>query len=116
VELRLTYTKPDRTRVDFWGFHDGGPFYRMQPCQDLVTAGFCLGAAGERYLVYLPDGGTTVLRTVGGRTYDVTWIDARNPSRRVSRGQAPRQRHLQLTAPRDDGDWLVMVTATVQPG
>lgn len=98
-----------------WDFMETIPFYRMSPCQDLVTDGFCLGAAGERYLVYLPDGGTTVLRTVGGRSYDITWIDARNPSRRLARGRAPRQRDLQLTAPRDGGDWLVMVATGQGP-
>ena len=37
------------------------PFYEMKSSGDLVDAGWCLAKPGEVYLVYLPDGGSTVL-------------------------------------------------------
>jgi hypothetical protein len=90
-----------------WDFFETVPFYRKAPCQELVSAGYCLGEEGRQYLVYLPEGGSVDVRLPAGR-YAVEWIDARDPSRR--RHDPPIRAGRRLTAPAEGDDWLVYLT------
>jgi hypothetical protein len=90
-----------------WDFFEAVPFYRMAPCQELVSAGYCLGEEGRQYLVYLPEGGSVDVRLPAGR-YAVEWIDGRDSSRR--RPAAAFRIGSRLTAPAEGDDWLVYLT------
>lgn len=86
-----------------WDFFEGVPFYRMRPCQDAVTAGYCLGEPGREYLVYLDQGGSVDV-AVSEELYAVEWINARDttdvrPAGFTTTGAG-------LTAP-DGSDWLL---------
>lgn len=56
----------------FWG--QKLPFYDMVPSSHLVERGWCLAKPGEVYLIYLPEGGSTVLTAEQG-DYSVQWFD-----------------------------------------
>jgi hypothetical protein len=86
-----------------WDFFAGVPFYRMRPCQDAVTAGFCLGEAGREYLVYLEAGGSVDVAATEG-TYRVEWINARDTTDVRLAGTTTTGHG--LAAP-DDEDWLL---------
>jgi len=86
-----------------WDFLAGVPFYRMRPCQDAVTAGFCLGEPGREYLVYLDEGGAVDVTLTEG-TYRVEWINARDTSDVRMAGTTTTGQD--LAAP-DDEDWLL---------
>ena len=87
-----------------WDFMETVPFYQMRPRQDLVTEGFCLAEAGAAYLVYLPNGGRTDVDVERGRTYEVTWVNARNPAKQAPGGKTKDGRGLR--AP-DTDDWVL---------
>ena len=87
-----------------WDFMETVPFYQMRPRQDLVTEGFCLAEAGAAYLVYLPNGGRTDVDVERGRTYEVTWVNARNPAKQAPGGKTKDGRGLR--AP-DTEDWVL---------
>lgn len=89
-----------------WDFMESVPFYRMSPHQDLVTAGFCLAEPGEHYLVYLPTGGNVDLRLEGKRSYEVTWVNARDTKQRRPAGTITSGDN--LTAP-DVGEWVLYI-------
>jgi len=84
------------------------PFPLMQPRNDLVEANaFCLAQPGKAYLVYLPDGGQTTLRTQpADRGYALTWIDPRT-GERSRRGRVSSET-IALDAP-GAGDWSAIV-------
>lgn len=46
----------------------------MVPSSHLVERGWCLAKPGEVYLIYLPEGGSTVLTAEQG-DYSVQWFD-----------------------------------------
>jgi CubicO group peptidase (beta-lactamase class C family) len=53
VALNVTYTRPDNTTVDFWGFYDGGSTWRIRFMPDRIgtwkyDARFADGSAGKR--------------------------------------------------------------------
>ena len=49
---------------------------RALPLPPLASTGYCLAAAGQQYLVYLPEGGeATVDLTAAGGTLQVEWLD-----------------------------------------
>lgn len=84
------------------------PYPHMEPRNDLVTGNaFCLAKLGEVYLVYLPEGGETVLhaeQVAQGHTAE--WIDPRTGKHRRSvRSFADK---IALHAP-SSGDWAVIV-------
>ena len=71
------------------------PFHEMEPSDELVgndkftNSGYCLAKAGEIYLVYLPEAGTTELDLVtaanadgGKEQYSVSWFEPRHGQRR----------------------------------
>ena len=95
-----------------WDFMETVPFYRMAPRQDLVTAGFCLAEPGAEYLVYLPEGGQTSVAVEGEQTYEVAWVNARDPADRRVQGQTADGQN--LTAP-DTQDWVLHLTAVRAP-
>jgi len=69
------------------------PFSAMRPQNDLVTGdAFCLAKPMEVYLVYLPNGGETLLHTEPvKKSYTIMWLDPRTGektnSSTVSQGQ-----------------------------
>ena len=87
-----------------WDFFETIPFWTMRPRQDLVSAGRCLAAEGERYLVYLPLGGAVDVAVEGGPVR-ATWIHARETShRRAAQAEAGGRRWV---APSVGEDWLL---------
>ena len=90
-----------------WDFFETVPFYRMSPRQDLVDNGFCLAEPGMQYLVYLPSR-QTVNVSISNGPYDVTWIDAHDPSRRYQAGNTNDGEN--LTPPAGGDDWLLYLT------
>jgi hypothetical protein len=114
VSLDVIYTRPDGSTVSFWGFYDivkrvwdffaSIPFYEMSPRQDLVSTGYCLAAAGQRYLVYLPSRVTVNLSVTNG-SYEVLWINAQNPADRRAGGTTTSGQN--LAPPVDGDDWLL---------
>ena len=95
-----------------WDFFESVPFYKMTPRQDLVDSGFCLAEVGRQYLVYLPLGGTLNISLHHG-PYNVTWIDARNPSETYDAGRTDDGKN--LSSPSHADDWLVYLTKTDLP-
>ena len=96
-----------------WDFFETVPFYRMKPCQDLVSTGFCLAEVGREYLVYLPSRQTVDVRITGG-SYGVEWINAQNtsdvrPGGTTTDGQ-------DLTPPNAGDDWILRLRAGTSPG
>jgi hypothetical protein len=90
-----------------WDFFETVPFYSMHVRQDLVSAGRCLAKEGERYLVYLPCGGTVDV-AVQGEPYSATWINAQDTADR--RPAAPAGDGRQWVAPADGDDWLLYLS------
>lgn len=87
-----------------WDYFETVPFYRMNPCQNLVNNGFCLAEPGQRYLVYLPNGGSVDVVLTQAR-FDVTWVNARDTDDRRSGGVTIDGQG--LTAPIDGDDWIL---------
>jgi hypothetical protein len=90
-----------------WDFFASLPFYEMSPRQDLVSAGYCLAAVGQRYLVYLPSRVTVSLSVTNG-SYEVLWINAQNPADRRAGGATTTGQN--LAPPADGDDWLLYLT------
>jgi Bacterial Ig domain/Domain of unknown function (DUF5060)/Bacterial Ig-like domain/Putative collagen-binding domain of a collagenase len=70
----------DMKRAHDFLFANSVPFWDMAANNGLVGSGiWCLAKAGNTYVVYLPNGGTTNLN-LSGQTgnYDVRWYDPRN--------------------------------------
>jgi hypothetical protein len=60
---------------------DNVPYAGMQPADNLLSGatGYCLAAAGQTYLIYLPAGGSVSLDLTGvSGTVSVRWFDPRN--------------------------------------
>lgn len=95
-----------------WDFFETIPFYRMNPCQDLVTdgAGYCLAEVGKQYLVYLPSKGSVNLSLESGTTYKVTWINAQNTTDQRSAGTTSDAQD--LASPNEGDDWLLYLVAS----
>ncbi|OPZ13905.1 MAG: hypothetical protein BWZ10_01988 [candidate division BRC1 bacterium ADurb.BinA364] len=93
-----------------WDFFETIPWWRMNPRQDLVDAGYCLAKPGERYLVYLDEPGTVNVKLEGG-PYKVEWIDARDTAKRRP---APSTRDGQGLKSPAEGDWLLYLTPAAE--
>jgi hypothetical protein len=52
-------------------------WWEMKPASDVATPGFCLANPGKAYVVYLPEGGATVLTLPPG-TYRANWLNPRD--------------------------------------
>jgi len=98
------------------------PFAEMQSANALIgntkddNSKYCFAKAGELYLVYLPDGGTTALDLSGGKgTFTVKWFNPREGGVLVSEDVAVWNggSEATLTAPSSD-DWLAVITK--EPG
>jgi Domain of unknown function (DUF5060) len=95
-------------------FMESMPFSKMQPRNELVTAGqaFCLARPGEAYAFYLPVGGRIKAELESGVTYDVAWWNPDNTHTgafehdAISAGGPQR-----FTAP-GSGDWALRVVRT----
>jgi hypothetical protein len=87
-----------------WDFFETVPFWTTRPRQDLVNAGRCLADEGERYLIYLPTGGTVDVAVQGG-PYRATWINARDTTDRQSAEAVGAGRR--WVAPAEGDDWLL---------
>ena len=85
------------------------PYVEMTPANKLIEgAGLCLAKQTEVYLVYLPEGGSVVLRTGVLETaarWAVTWLDPRTGREKARSASGER---LVLRAP-DARDWVVIV-------
>ncbi|MCA1962941.1 MAG: DUF5060 domain-containing protein [Prosthecobacter sp.] len=83
------------------------PFQDMQNADALIgnpkneNSKYCLAKPGELYLVYLPKGGSTDLKTEG--SYTLTWFNPRD-----GKSQPSGNFTGQLTAP-DTNDWLAVI-------
>ena len=84
------------------------PYSLMEPRNDLVGKGaFCLAKPGEIYLVYLPDGGETILRVKPvAQGYTVTWIDPRTGKDTGTARESGKK--ITLRAP-SSADWTAFV-------
>lgn len=85
------------------------PFYKMSPCQGLVSNGYCLAETGREYLVYLGSPGSVSVAITGG-PFSVEWINAQNTSDRRSGGTTSDGQG--LTSPSDGDDWLVHLSTS----
>ena len=88
------------------------PFYEMTPSDDLTSEGWCLAKPGVTYVVYLRNGGSTLLELKEG-TYAVNWY---NPHKggdllkgSVAAVTGPGAKSIG-EAPSDlESDWVVLV-------
>lgn len=87
-----------------WDFFESFPFYELIPGQNICDNGYALKKEGEKYLVYLPQGGRTNVFTSPGK-YHTTWIKGSDTQIRVSAGITDGR---MLTAP-SDSDWLLLL-------
>jgi hypothetical protein len=108
-----------RIALEFFKDHDV-PFQEMTNANELIDNArndnrrYCLAKAGELYLVYLPEGGTTELDLDGVRGgFEVKWFNPRagGELRRgsVTRVSGGRKAGLGNPPAEPDEDWLVMV-------
>jgi hypothetical protein len=108
----LDLSQKNQTRHDIirsvWDFFETIPFYRMRPRPGLASRGFALAEEGERYLVYLPEGGPVDVR-LDGRPHSVTWIDPRRTVDRRDGETTTTGRDLR--SPSDGDDWLLYLEA-----
>lgn len=124
-----------RTREAMWRYtwharrfmEENLPFWVMEPADELLSSeaeayggGEVFAYGDEIYAVYLPAANPSgVLRVAEGRAYWLRWYDPRAgefAGEAVSVTAAAGG--LTLGAPPDnpDGDWVVLVTATLEPG
>jgi hypothetical protein len=103
--LDLADMQPDRHAVPkrIWDFLATIPLHRMDPAQQLVSTGFALAEPGQRYLVYLPAGGSVDVAVTPG-SYRVGWHDAGFPAQRRDGGITATGRG--LVAP-SAADWVL---------
>ncbi len=87
-----------------WDFMETVPYAEMTPHQELVDHGFCLANPGERYLVYLHEGGSVNVKVTGG-PYSVTWVNPKATSDRRARGEI--RDGTDLSSPDSGDDWLL---------
>jgi hypothetical protein len=78
----------------------------MRPHPDLVENGYCLALPGQKYLVYLEEGGEVTPQITGG-PYRVTWINARKTADRREGGILTESTRLQ--SPTQGDDWLLLL-------
>ena len=89
-----------------WDLFESFPYHRMKPRQGVSDKGFCLAEPGRCYLVYVEDRYSVRILLEEG-TYEAVWINAQNPSDRVSAGIVPV---VQTLSPPDRGDdWLLWI-------
>ena len=107
----------DYCRVALEFFRDEKiPFAEMKSANALIgntkddNSKFCFAKAGELYLVYLPNGGSTDLDlTAAKRTFTVQWFNPRNGGPLLATGNAlSGGSKSTLTAP-DTNDWLAVI-------
>ena len=93
-----------RIVMDFFVRFD---WYRLAPRPDLIHGGYLLCVPGERYIAYLPHGGSVEIHVEDGE-YEAEWFNPRTgqyfPSARDSR-----------TSPDEMGDWVLTLTSAI-PG
>jgi hypothetical protein len=87
-----------------WDFFETVPFYRMTPCPELVSAGYCLAEVGQEYLVYL-DTTQSVNVQVANGPYHVDYINAQDPTKKEPGSQTINGQN--LTPPSGGDDWVV---------
>lgn len=75
----------------------------MQPCEDLVSAAYCLGLPGEAYIIYLEQGGPVQVSDLPPAFWAV-WFNPRDGSSHAAEGSS------QFTAP-DREDWVLYIEA-----
>lgn len=94
VEYYFGYSRPEsdltcqdfRSREMSWNFakialdffHQYVPFWEMTSNASLTTNGWCMAKEGEKYLIYLKNGGSASLTISSPGTYEVNWFDPRN--------------------------------------
>jgi len=83
-----------------------GDLRGMRPADELVTAGWCLAQPGERYVLYLPAGGSTTVSALP-TTRAAWWFNPRDGSS-TGAGQGPT-----FTAP-DGQDWVLYIARAGQ--
>ena len=82
----------------------------MQPSDSLVSNGWCYAKSGERYVLYLMNGGSTTIWGLPG-SYSAKWFNPRDGSNQPASGGPA------FTTP-DGNDWVLYIvkTAESQPG
>ena len=88
-----------------WDFFESIPFYELKPHQDLIKNGYCLAEPGNYYLVYLPDGGGTVVN-LGNNTFVANWIPGINTDEKQYIGEFSGS---SLFEAPDNHDWLLLL-------
>jgi hypothetical protein len=91
------------------------PFWKMQNSDDLVgnpkhdNSRYCLARPGELYLVYLPQGGTSMLDlSADDGEFSVVWFNPREGGELRAASKVLGGRNVTLKAPTTD-DWLAVV-------
>jgi hypothetical protein len=59
----------------------------MEPCDRLVSTGWCFGRPGDELVVYLPEGGPVTVEGLPGR-FRATWFDPRTGATQPANGAA----------------------------
>jgi len=85
------------------------PFWRMSPDNGKASEGFCLAEDGVQYLVYMVEGKEVDVDVKSGETYNVKWIEPKNPSNETDQGTTTDGQN--LTPPAGGDDWLLLLTA-----
>jgi hypothetical protein len=105
----------DQTRYALQFFHGHLPFWRMEPRNELASAGNnvrVLAVPGEIYAVYLSAGGTANLNLAAG-DYSVQWYDPRAggdlQSGSVTTVAGPGVKPLGGAPSDPERDWAVLV-------
>ncbi len=111
---RRTKWEDAKYALDFFDAHV--PFWEMETNDQLTSErdDFCLANPGVRYLIYLPEGGSTNLNlSAGTGTFTVKWFDPRNGGNllngSITEIQGGASRNIGNPPNNTNSDWVILV-------
>ena len=109
--LYNTYWATLKTAHDFF-VNNKVPFSQMLSSDNLTSQGWCLAKQGEAYVVYLNNGGSTML-TLDEGTYTVKWYDPRKGGTLIDGSvtslTGPGAKSIGNARSNTGGDWVILV-------
>lgn len=110
-----------QTRIARAFFETHLPYTEMRPCEGGVTDRldvYCAAKPGEVYALYLPEGGTSILRLPKDASFNLRWLDPLNGGAlQVSQNETLNGGdwvELGLPPIQDGRDWVALITRASQ--
>ena len=114
------YTMAEYPTKKGWGhgtFESNIEFWKLQSCDGVIDRNdaYCAAIPGEAYVIYMPEGGTGILKLPNNKSYSLKWFDPKlgGVLKPGSVSEVEGSDWIELgMAPKNDGrDWVLMIKA-----